>query len=151
MRTKSQITAQAQNTILPSGVIVASHTQRTNRSSRGRQGLRRQLMAVAIVVFCGVAPAMLGASEARADFKKQPIQELLDTDTPVYDIPRDRDYTIDQQPQYADPDTEALMDANDAEYTTPLMAFLFWLVLGALVIGSLIYAFLRTGAAKPTA
>lgn len=109
------------------------------------------MAGLGLAMFCVVAPAMLGASEARADFKKQPIQELLDTDTPVYDIPRDRDYTLDQQPQHAAPDTEALIDANDAEYTTPLMAFLFWLVLGALVIGTLVYAFLRTGTVRPSA
>lgn len=147
MRTKSQSQhVQAFQTREPQ----VCATQRENRAYRGRRVLRQGILSLWLGGVLMFAPlfAPVGGADAQTDFKKQPIQELLDTDDPVYDIPRDPDYSIDHQPQHAAPDTQDVMDANDAERSTPVVAFFFWLLLAVLVIGALAYAFLRTGSAK---
>lgn len=99
-------------------------------------------------VLLSFSPLGFNAQEAHADYMKQPVQEFIQPDNPVYDMPRDSDYNIDQQPQYAPPDTEDIIDANDAEVTTPFAAFLFWLVMGSITVAALAYALLRTGFAR---
>lgn len=110
----------------------------------------RRLPALGILagLVLAFSPTCLQDQSAHADYMKQPVQEFIQPDNPVYDMPRDPDYNIDQQPQYAPPDTEDVIDANDAEVTTPIAAFLFWLVMGGIAVAALAYALLRTGFAR---
>lgn len=94
------------------------------------------------------SPVGFVEQSAHASYRQQPVQELLQTDRSVSDLSQDTDYTIDQQPQYPPLDTQDVIDANDAEVTTPLAAFFFWLVMGAIAVGVLTYALLRVGVAR---
>jgi len=142
MRTKSD---SVLNTTLFSSASCSAHNVTAQRNNRRPRGLRQRVLTLCAGGLLGFSSlAWFSAPPAHADFMQQPVQELLQTDDPVTDIPRERDYTIDHQPQYAEPDTEALLDANDADTTTPLAAFLFWLVMGSIIVGALVYSLLRT-------
>lgn len=117
--------------------------------NRSKKPTRRLSVLSALAgLLLAFSPIAFSDQGAQADYMKQPVQEFIQPDNPVYDMPRDPDYTIDQQPQYAPPDTEDVIDANDAEVTTPIAAFLFWLVMGGIAVAILAYTLLRTGFAR---
>jgi hypothetical protein len=126
-----------------SGPLVSSTGNRARKQARALSALA--LLAGLVLTF---SPVGFSDQGARADYMKQPVQEFMQPDDPVYDMPRDTDYNIDQQPQYAPPDTEDVIDANDAEVTTPIAAFFFWLVMGGIAVAGLAYALLSTGFAR---
>lgn len=112
--------------------------------------LSQRLSVLGILTGLLLAFSPVGFTEqpAHADFRKQPIQELLQTEDSVNERIQNSDYTIDQQPQYPPSDTQDVIDANDAEVTTPLAAFFFWLLMGATAVGVLAYALLSVGTAR---
>ncbi len=111
----------------------------------GKRGVLSLMVFFSVLFTTQLVTAEFGGSDAHADYMQQPVQELVDDGDYVYDLPRETDYSIDETPQYPPPDTEDLMDANDAEVTTPIASFLFWGMMAVFAVGISLYLLARYG------